>query len=134
MAWRDFRDFLAEVEKRGDVKVVEGADCDLEIGTLTELMCERKGPMLLFDRIKGFPKGYRIAAKPYATPLRTAIALDLPQGDSQFEMFKAWKKKLEDYRPIKPVQVSTGPVMENVLEGDNIDIMQFPSPKWHELT
>ena len=133
MAWRDFRDFLAEVEKRGDVKVVEGADCDLEIGTLTELMCERKGPMLLFDRIKGFPKGYRIAAKPYATPSRTAIALDLPQGGSQFEMFKAWKKKLEDYRPIKPVQVSTGPVMENVLEGDKIDIMQFPSPKWHEL-
>jgi len=25
MGWRDFREFLTEVEKRGDVKVVEGA-------------------------------------------------------------------------------------------------------------
>ena len=49
------------------MRVVEGADCDLEIGTLTELMCERQGPMLLFDRIHGYPAGYRIAAKPYAT-------------------------------------------------------------------
>jgi len=41
MVLRDFRDFLAEVERRGDMKLVEGADCDLEIGTLTELMCEQ---------------------------------------------------------------------------------------------
>jgi len=40
MVLRDFRDFLAEVERRGDMKLVEGADCGLEIGTLTELMCE----------------------------------------------------------------------------------------------
>ena len=60
MAWRDFRGFLAEAEKRGYVKVIEGADCDLEIGTLTELMSESKGPMLLFDRINGYPNGYRI--------------------------------------------------------------------------
>ena len=70
MAWRDFREFLTEVEKRGDVKVVEGADCNLEIGTLTELMCERQGPMLLFDRINGYPKGYGIAAKPCSTSFR----------------------------------------------------------------
>ena len=60
MVLRDFRDFLAEVERRGDMKLVEGADCDLEIGTLTEIMCEQAGPMLLFDRIIGYPKGYRI--------------------------------------------------------------------------
>ncbi len=112
--------------------MVEEADCDLEIGTLTELMCERNGPMLLFDRIHGYPKGYRIAAKPYATPLRTALALNLPQGVSQFQMFKVWKERLRDFRPIKPVAVSSSPIMENVFEGDGVDLMKFPSPRWHE--
>lgn len=132
MAWRDFREFVSEVERRGDVKVVEGADCDLEIGTLTELMCERKGPMLLFDRINGYPKGYRIAAKPYATPLRNALALDLPEGKSAFEMFKVWREKFRNFQPIKPSQVSSGPVLENAMEGNQIDLMKFPIPKWHE--
>ena len=50
MPWQDFREFLAELERRGHVRRVDGAAGELEIGTLTELMCERQGPMLLFDR------------------------------------------------------------------------------------
>ncbi len=96
MVLRDFRDFLAEVERRGDMKLVEGADCDLEIGTLTELMCEQAGPMFLFDRIIGYPKGFRIATKPYCTPARTALALGLPEGVTPFEMFKAWGSVLAE--------------------------------------
>src|SRR5688572_17733147 len=116
MAWKDFRDFLAEIEKRGEVKVVEGADLDLEIGTLTELMCERGGPMLLFDRINGYPKGYRIAAKPYASNLRNVLALGLPEDRTPIELFKIWKEKFDGFTPIKPVQVSSAPVMENTME------------------
>jgi len=133
MAWRDFRDFLAAIEKRGEVKVVEGADLDLEIGTLTELMCERGGPMLLFDRINGYPKGYRIAAKPYSSPLRNVLALGLPEDRRPIELFKLWKEKFDGYKPIKPVQVSSAPVMENALEGYAVDLLKFPTPKWHEL-
>ena len=132
MGWYDFRTLLAEFERRGEVKVVEDADCHLEIGTLTELMAERHGPMLLFDRIKGFPKGYRIAAKPYSTPARGALALGLPEDISPFEMFQAWRDRFKNYQPVKPVSVSTGPVMENVLEAKDIDFKKFPIPKWHE--
>ena len=132
MVWKDFREFLSELQRRGDVQVVEEADCHLEIGTLTELMCERGGPMLLFDRINGFPKGYRIAAKPYATAARDAVALDLPQGVSPFEMFRTWREKLKRYHPVKPIQVSSGPVMENVLEGEAVDLTRFHVPLWHQ--
>ncbi len=132
MAWKDFREFLTEVEKRGDVKVVEGADCNLEIGTLTELMCERQGPMLLFDRINGYPKGYRIAAKPYSTSFRNALALGLPEAGSPLELLKAWREKFRNYQPIKPVRVSSGPVMENVQDGEAVDLLKFPVPQWHE--
>lgn len=133
MAWRDFREFLGAMEKRGDVKVVEGADCNLEIGTLTELMCERGGPMLLFDSIKGYPKGYRIAAKPYSAPMRNVLALGMPEKASPIELFKIWKEKFKDFKPIKPTKVSSSPAMENVMEGETVDLLKFPTPKWHEL-
>jgi UbiD family decarboxylase len=130
--WADFREFLAAVERRGDLQVVEGASCDLEIGALTELMAERGGPLLLFDRIPGFAPGYRIAAKPYTTTARTAIALGLPEDASPFELFKLWRDKVHRYEPIPPAEVASGPVMQNVLEGDAVDLTRFPTPRWHE--
>ena len=32
-----------------------------------------------------------------------------------------------------PVEVETGPVKENILVGDDVDLFKFPTPKWHEL-
>ncbi|HZS01966.1 MAG TPA: UbiD family decarboxylase [Chloroflexota bacterium] len=132
MGWRDFRDFLAELEQRGMVRHVAGADPDLEIGTLVELMCERMGPMLLFDQIKGFPPGYRIAGKPYATPARAAIALGLDDQLPPLALVKAWKAKAAAYRPIPPVTVSSGAVLQNVFEDDAVDLTRVPVPRWHE--
>jgi 4-hydroxy-3-polyprenylbenzoate decarboxylase len=132
VVWNDFRAFVAEIERRGDMRVVEGADCDLEIGTLTELMCERQGPMLLFDRINGYPAGYRIAAKPYVTVARSAIALGMPEDATPFEKFQHWRERMRGYRPIPAAEVSSGPVLENVLEGDDADLTRFPIPRWHE--
>lgn len=65
MPYADLREFLQKVQSLGDLVEVEDADCDIEIGALTELMCERGGPLLLFDKIKGHSKGFRIAAQPY---------------------------------------------------------------------
>ena len=122
MGWSDFREFLAELERRGEVRVLENADEDLEIGTLTELMCERKGPMLLFDKIKGYPAGYRIAARPYSTTLRSALALGLPEDLPASEMFRVWRERVRRYQPIKPCEVSVAPVMENTLEGEAVGV------------
>ncbi len=132
MIWKDFRSFVAEMDRRGAVKLIEGAHCDLEIGTLTELMCERRGPMLLFDAIAGYPSGFRIAAAPYGTTVRTAAALGFPERSTAFEMVKLWRDKMRSYQPLAPVQVSSGPVLENVMEGGSVDLTRFPTPIWHE--
>ena len=59
----DLRGFLQALNNMGRLKRVEGADWDLEIGTICELMSERKdGIPLLFDKIKGYPEGYQVAA------------------------------------------------------------------------
>jgi 4-hydroxy-3-polyprenylbenzoate decarboxylase len=130
--WRDFRDYVAEIERVGDARLVEGAECDLEIGGLTELMAERRGPMLVFDSIPGYPKGYRVVPKPYATARRTSIALGLPEDQPPMQVLRAWREKTRDYQPLPPEAVASGPVMEHVLEGDDVDLTRFPAPKWHE--
>lgn len=71
----DLRAWLGEVEKLGQLMTVENVHWDLELSTLTEIINERSKnrPALLFDRIKNYSKGYRVAAKPARFP-RAALA------------------------------------------------------------
>ncbi len=57
----DLRGFLDALDERGKIKKVSNADWDLEIGTINELMAERQGPGLIFDNIKDYPQGFRVA-------------------------------------------------------------------------
>jgi 4-hydroxy-3-polyprenylbenzoate decarboxylase len=39
----------------------------------------------------------------------------------------------ETSRALAPRVVKDGPVMENVLRGDEVDVLKFPAPQWHPL-
>ena len=59
--YKDLREFIAEVEKLGALRHVVDADPHIEIGGITEVAAGLpECPALLFDRIKGFPAGFRI--------------------------------------------------------------------------
>jgi 3-polyprenyl-4-hydroxybenzoate decarboxylase len=47
----DLRLFMGELEELGELRRVNGADWNLEIGALTEIGAEQNGPALLFDDI-----------------------------------------------------------------------------------
>ena len=132
MAFTDLRNFIDGAARIGELKVIDGAHWNLEIGCLTELMAEQEGPLLLFDKIVDYPAGFRIATNALATPRRFALALGLPTDVPKLEILKAWRNKIRDLKPFAPVEVSSGPISENVLEGDRIDLDIFPTPKWHE--
>src|SRR5574341_710152 len=134
MAFKDLRSFLAGTARIGELKQIDGADWDLEIGCLTELLAEQEGPLLLFDNIPGYPKGYRIAANILATARRFALALGLPTDAPKLEILRTWRSKIRDLKPFAPMEISSGPVTENILEGDRVDLEIFPTPKWHEVT
>jgi 4-hydroxy-3-polyprenylbenzoate decarboxylase len=129
----DLRDYLQALDERGWIKKVEGADWNLEIGAIHELMAESFGPALLFDMIKGYPKGYRIATNLNGSKLAQRIAYDFPEELSDVEIVKYWVDKWINLKPIPPVEVESGPITENVITGKDIDIFKFPVPKWHEL-
>ncbi len=129
----DLRSFIQKLDEIGELKKIEGAHWDLEIGTITELMAERKGPALLFDKVKGYPKGYRVAANILYTSIMQRLAFGFPEELSDMDVIKYWKDKESNFKPVPPVEVSSGPVRENVLTEDQINVLKFPVPKWHEL-
>lgn len=132
MAFADLRGFIDAAAALGEAKNINGAHWNLEIGCLTELMAEREGPLLLFDDIPGYPQGFRIATNVLATPRRFALALGLPADSPKLEILKIWREKIRGLKAFAPVEVSSGPLTENTLEGARIDLERFPTPKWHE--
>ena len=51
MRFHDLRDWIQGIEELGELKRVENADWDLEIGTIVDLYQEKMGlPALLFDK------------------------------------------------------------------------------------
>jgi 4-hydroxy-3-polyprenylbenzoate decarboxylase len=133
--FNDLREFINRAEEMGEVKLIEGADWESEIGVLTELMSTGSNPaLLLFDKIKGYEAGYRVSSNLFTSPTRTALGLDLPLEAKGMELVKAMRKKIEaGINPLPPVEVETGLVKENIDSGDQVDLFKFPAPKWHEL-
>jgi UbiD family decarboxylase len=132
--YRDLREFIDEIERIGELRKVEGADIDLEIGAVTEVAAGSSScPMLLFDRIKAYPPGYRVVTNLLHTPRRLALAVGLPTDLQGVAFVKAWKEKIRKLSYLPPIEVKEGPVKENVILGKDINVFMFPVPKWHEL-
>lgn len=130
---RDLRSFIGFLESMGEIKKIEGADWNLEIGGLTELFSEMRGPALLFDRIKDYPQGFRILTNTFRTPTRLAALLGLDRNLRGLELLNAWRMKLRSFVPVPATVVEGGPVLENTMAGKDIDLSRFPAPVWHEL-
>jgi UbiD family decarboxylase len=131
----NIREFIAKAQEIGEYKVVEGADWNLELGAIAAWQAELgNSPLLLFDKIKGYPEGYRIACNLYNTPKRLALAMGVQREVRGLEIVKAWREKIGGGKKlIPPVEVKDSPLKENVQIGKDVDVLKFPTPKWHEL-
>ena len=134
----DLRPWLAEVEKLGELRHVDGADWNLELGAISELNVKKAAPpALLFDKIKGYPKGFRVLTCSTSSPARLSSILRLPIQRNHSGLVAVlrgkpaqWQAAAKDF----PFEVVTsGPVLENMQEGADVDVSVFPSPLWHEL-
>jgi UbiD family decarboxylase len=130
----DLREFIEILETMNDLRIVENADPNLEIGILTAIIGRRKNhPALLFDKIKGYKGGFRIITNIITTERRHMLAAGIDPGEKIEDMVNFLAMILQNYKPIKPIEVSDGPVMSNVMKDDRIDMNIFPSPLWHEF-
>jgi UbiD family decarboxylase len=132
MGYDDLRGWMDEVEQMGELKTVQGAHWDREIGAISEMMTDHGSPALLFDKIEGYPEGFRVLSDPFNTCRRTAPVLGVAGDLTGVAMLDAWRKKLGGFKPVPTIEVADGPVQENSMTGKDIDLYKFPSPIWHE--
>jgi UbiD family decarboxylase len=133
----DLREWLERVEKLGELKLVRGAHWDLEMAGLAEIVSrEAKGaaPAMLFDEITGFPPGHRALFGQLDSVGRLALTLGLSlDRPDKISCVRACRDKLSKLELLPPRVVPRGKVQENLLEGERIDLFQFPLPRHHEL-
>jgi 4-hydroxy-3-polyprenylbenzoate decarboxylase len=134
IAYDDLREWLARAELLGEVRQVKGASWQEDIGLAAEaILREENGPCVVFDEVPGSPKGFRVLLNMFAG-VRRNMTLGFPDHLSKWELSDAFREAyLKEQKPIPHEIVEDGPIFENVITGDDVDVTKFPSPVWHEL-
>lgn len=128
------REWLNSIEAMGQLRHVSGANTESEIGDLADYLQHiDQSPAVLFDNIPGYDPTFRILVNSFGHTDRVALTLGLPTGLNKVPLSDAWRKKIKGLRFLPPKFVKDGPVMENVIRGDDIDMGIFPTPMWHAL-
>jgi 4-hydroxy-3-polyprenylbenzoate decarboxylase len=139
----DLRDFIALLEKRGElVRISQEVDPYLEMTEISDRTLRAKGPALLFEN----PKGYNVPVlcNLFGTPDRVALGMGqenvsalrdigellafLKEPEPPKGLLDLWEKR-HDFKQVlnMPVKVVKKAVCQQVvLEGDQVDLDQLP--------
>ena len=128
----DMRGYIDVLEGMGELRHIDGADLKTEVGALTELAADKEGPALLFSNFKDYPTGFRVISNVFRTCKRTGPAMGINE-ENGIDYLYAWRKKLAAYKPVPVNQLEGGPVLENQMAGNDVDLYKFPVPNWHDL-
>lgn len=143
MKYKDLRDFIDLLEKRGELKrISQEIDPYLEMTEIADRTLRAEGPALLFEN----PKGYNtpVLANLFGTPKRVAMGMGQEDVSELREVGKllAFLKEPEPPKGIKealgqiPVfkqvlnmpakEVKKAPCQQIILQGDDVDLTKFP--------
>ncbi len=143
MKYNDLRDFIAQLEKTGELKRV-GVEVDprLEMTEICDRVLRAGGPAVLFEK----PKGHAIPvlANLFGTPRRVALGMGEESVEALREVGKllaylkepeppkglkdAWDKLpiLKQVLNMAPRAVASAPCQEVVWEGADVDLSRLP--------
>jgi 4-hydroxy-3-polyprenylbenzoate decarboxylase len=143
MKYRDLRDFIAQLERRGELKrIAVEVDPRFEMTEICDRVLKAQGPALLFER----PKGHTIPVlgNLFGTPLRVALGMGADKVEALREIGKllatlkepepprglrdAWDKLplLKQVLTMAPKLVGSAPCQEQVWEGSDVDLGRLP--------
>ena len=131
------RGWLDEVQRMGELLHVNGANWDVEMGAITHMLTEKSGgtaPAILFDEVPGYPKGFRTLYGHFSSIRRVALTLGLPlKYMRKVDIVQRYHARMQNLKTLPPRFVNNGPILQNVITGDKIDVLKFPVPRHHEL-
>jgi len=144
MKYRDLRDFIIQLERRGELKRVRAeVDPRLEMTEICDRVLKAGGPAILFER----PKGHSmpVLGNLFGTPHRVALGMGADSVDSlrdigrllaflkEPEPPKGFRDVIERWIPIgrqvvhmAAKELSSAPCQEIVWEGEDVDLSRIP--------
>jgi len=143
MQYRDLRDFIAQLESRGELKrIAVEVDPRFEMTEICDRVLKAQGPALLFEK----PRGHRIPVlgNLFGTPLRVALGMGAEKVETLREIGQllatlkepevprglrdAWDKLplLKRVLTMEPKLVGAAPCQEQVWEGGDVDLGRLP--------
>jgi phenylphosphate carboxylase beta subunit len=127
----DLRDFIRRCEAEGElIRIRKEVDWNLELSHIAKLNEEKRGPALLFEKVKDYP--IPVLASAFTSPKRLAIALGMPFHFSMCNMARRWME-LTTKSLIPPKEVKEAPILENVVQGRDVNLFNFPAPKFYPM-
>ena len=133
LPYEDLRQWLDEARKLGEVKDVSGLSWEQDIGMVSGVaMHDDNAPCFVFDEVPGTIEGSRVLVNFFGGK-RKNMTLGFPTDLSKIELSEGFRTHfMGPMTRIPPEYVNDGPIFENVMTGDDIDVTKFPAPKWHE--
>ena len=143
MRYRDLRDFIGQLENKGELtRITVPVSPNLEMTEICDRVLKAQGPALLFER----PKGYStpVLANLFGTPKRVAMGMGedsvtalrevgkllayLKEPEPPSGLKDAWSKLpiLKQVMTMAPKTVDDAPCHQIVLEGQDVDLARLP--------
>ncbi|HEY3118895.1 MAG TPA: UbiD family decarboxylase [Chloroflexota bacterium] len=129
VAYKDLREYLSLLESKALLKrITAPVDLRHEIGAICARDQERGGPGLWFQNIKGY-EGKSLVSNIIYSVEQLAQAFNCnPDVDKIYEIV------VEGHKNRTPsVVVDTGPCKEEKYFGADVNVLDMPTPWWHEL-
>jgi 4-hydroxy-3-polyprenylbenzoate decarboxylase len=143
MKYHDLRDFVAQLEKLGELKRI-GVEIDpkLEMTEICDRVLRAGGPALLFEKVKG--SGIPVLGNLFGTARRVALGMGeedvaalrgvgkllayLKEPEPPQGLKDAWDKLpvLKQVLNMAPKLLSSAPCQETVWEGKDVDLARLP--------
>ena len=149
MKYADLRDFLAQLEARGELKrIATPIDPRLEMTEICDRVLKAEGPALLFEKPRsagGVAYAYPVLANLFGTPLRVALGMGqesiaalkkvgellafLKEPEPPKGLMDAWQHTRPVFLQVMnmvPKERRAAPCQELVWEGSDIDLARLP--------
>jgi len=138
-----FRDFLDELKEAGELNVIEEPiDWDLQAAAICAMAQRTGGPAVQFNNVKDY-EGSTLVGGVLAGPGfiewpqvprrmhgRIAMALGLPSDTHYTDLLLTVMDRMNS--PIRAIEVDSGPCQEEVIDGEDVDLYQYPIPRLHD--
>lgn len=133
VGYKDLREWILQAQELGALKVSKSNDLEEDVGRIAEVSSvSESGPALILDEFPGFDPGYRILLNPFGNTRLIALSFGFPVDSDRVTLFEHFKERLQGVDPIPPQYVESGPIFENRLVGDDVNLNRIPVPKWHK--